>query len=318
MTSGYLKAAFDWSGVLSPPHDRLFAHLIRNANLNDLQSGSVVLIGLPFDKAIRGRLGARFAPAALRSTLATMKAHSLADGPVELEVFDLGDVALDDLAVEEAHERVEAIQKKLLTLGHIPIVLGGDHSLTYPLCRPLLDSMGASVICFDAHLDMREVSDHPCSGSSFNRLLNAGLERFVLIGARDFVNSTYHIEKAKAMASAVLIIPAYELSIRNAEEVAAKAIDFCLQGGDSIYLSVDMDAADQAKAPGVSAPTPGGLSVRELMVTVRHICKYEGVKAMDMMEVSPPLDEGGRTVRAAAAVIASMLAGLSSRANRRS
>ena len=303
---------FKWIVEKADPVDRIFADIVNLYAGGEENAGDVALWGIPFDAAIRGRPGARMAPPEIRKYLAKLKAYSLATGPVEIPVHDLGDMALVGLTVLRAHELIESAQREIISKGLFPLALGGDHSLTYPLCKPYIDQGKTSAISFDAHLDIREVHGQPCSGSSFGRLMDAGLDKLVVIGVRDFANSSYHINKANSRKTDVHIIPAYELSLRSADAIVEEAIAFC-RSSENIYLSIDMDVADQSKAPGVSAPTAGGLSIREIMVGVRLLCQHKKVKAVDICEVSPPLDERDQTIRAAATILASALAGLGSR-----
>lgn len=306
------QQTFQWRVNKADPVDELFADIISLYSPGNARPGEVAIWGIPFDAAIRGRPGASLAPPEIRRYLAKLKAYCLATGPVNIPCFDLGDIELENLTVLQAHERIEAAQREIIGKGLFPLAIGGDHSLTYPLCKPFIDGGKTSAISFDAHLDIRDVHGQPCSGSSFGRLMDAGLDKLVVIGVRDFANSSYHINKANSRKTDVHIIPAYELSIRNAEAIAEEALAFC-RSSENIYLSIDMDVADQSKAPGVSAPTAGGLSIREIMVGVRLLCQQRKVKAVDICEVSPPLDEHDQTIRAAATVLASALAGLGSR-----
>lgn len=312
MQSQHYSATFDWNIDKNDPQDTVFADLCRQVPLVDLPSQSVVLQGIPFDAAIRGRPGAKEAPPVIRRFFALLKAHSLESGPIDLRIHDIGDLVMETTDVFAAHERVEQAQNHLLEKGSLPISLGGDHSLTYPLCKPLVDRGKTAVVNLDAHLDIREVRGQPCSGSSFSRLMQAGMDRCIVIGVREFTNSTHFLEKTRRKDHPFKIISSTEVSRRNLNSIVSQVLEFC-QESDHIYLTIDMDAADQSKAPGVSAPTTSGLSIREMMVIARALAGNPKVKAVDLMEVSPPLDHNDLTSRAAAAILASVIAGLQDR-----
>lgn len=309
---GYLHN-FDWKVSRNDPKDELFADLITNTSINKLDSNSLVIQGLPFDGAIKGRPGAHAGPLAIREKFSKLKSFSLSAGNVDIDLFDLGDLALDGMTVFEAHDVVEKAQRQLFEKNCIPVSLGGDHSLTYPLCSPLIDLGPTAAISFDAHLDTREVIGEPCSGSSFSRLNEKGLEKLVVIGVRDFANSRYFINKAYENSNRLMIVPASDFTLKSVDAILRDVLGFC-DGLENLYLSIDIDVADQSKAPGVSAPTTSGLSIREIMVSTRMLATERKIKAIDLMEVSPPLDNSGMTARAAATILASVISGISSRA----
>jgi formimidoylglutamase len=307
-----LTRSHDWDGPSSDPNDEQFGGVVEAANVEEADAYDVVLVGEPYDGAVIGRKGASSGPAALREALAGVKTHHYDAGPVG-SVADLGDVrALRDATTREFFEDVTEVQRRVaeITAGvhatdALPVFLGGDNSLTYPNAAPLLDSGSLGVVNFDAHLDVREVQDEPTSGTPYRQLLGAGLDAYACVGARHFETSTTYADFVAEQGGEIV----------TAEEVgedSVAAIDAALDAlgdVDQVYVSVDLDVLDAAQAPGVSAPTPGGVTARELYRMLRLAASDSRVAGFEVVECAPPLADGDRTARAGARAIAHFLAG---------
>lgn len=302
----FASAAASWSARPGDPNDVLFAQLVA---LKD-EPARVGLFGLPFDGAVLGRPGAREGPDAIRAHLARLKPWTVERGAMSLGVRDWGNVRMP-MDVEGAHQATERAALAVLEAGQTPVALGGDHSLTFPLAKAhegRLAKLG--VINLDAHLDVRDFRGTPNSGTSFGRLLALGLvpgRNLVEVGIRDFANAPKYAEKV-TMAGGT-IIGAEEWSQHGLAAID-RAIDLAREGTDGVYLSVDVDVLDQAHAPGVSAPTPGGVTTALLFAAIRRVAERAPLVGADFMEVAPPLDRDGMTARAAAFAVAQLLAAL--------
>ncbi|ELY54622.1 formiminoglutamase [Natronococcus amylolyticus DSM 10524] len=292
-------------------NDELFGDVVERVAL-ETGDYEAVLVGEPYDGAVIGRQGAREGPPAIRRSLARTKTHHFDGGPLE-GVADLGDVAsLVETLEDEAGEPVSAVQTELretTRLVHerdaLPVFLGGDNSLTYPNVAPLLESGTVGVINFDAHLDVRAVDGEPTSGTPYRQLLEDGLDGYACVGARHFETSTAYHDFLHERGGEVV----------TAEEVGddvVAAADRALEivgDVDALYVSVDCDVLDASAAPGVSAPTPGGLRTRELFRLLRLLASDDRVAGFEIVECAPPLDREGLTADAAARAIAHFLAG---------
>jgi len=266
----------------------------------------VALFGLPFDGAVIGRKGARLGPAAIRAQLRKLKP----DGPARWR--DLGDARMPDDArsrsegndvpqhggVVAAGEVAREAMKAAIATGGFPVALGGDHSLTYGLVRGAVDALGdVSVLNLDAHLDVR-LATPPNSGTSFRRLVEDKIvdpRRIAEVGIRPFANSPKYLSWART--SGIRVVEADQL---------AKFEDALRALPDPLYVSLDIDVLDETAAPGVSAPTPGGLTTTQLFAILRALQRRR-VVAMDVVETCPPLDQDERTARAAAYAVLSMV-----------
>jgi len=265
----------------------------------------IALLGMPDDLGVRlnnGRPGAKDGPKAIREALSRygVAEQFLCDLP---RVFDAGDVVPaegdDARSLTQTHDRVSAAAENLARAGMLVIGLGGGHDLTYALARGVWRAQGQKKmpgVYFDAHLDVRET---PGSGMSFRKLLEEGIASTVrIVGFNPLVNQREHAEWF--LARACTIAP------HGSDPLGG--ID--TEGG---FVSVDIDAIDMSSAPGVSAPNPSGLPPRDVAAALEKFGQFYNLRCLDIMELSPPHDEGGRTARLAAHLLLSFLRGVGMR-----
>ncbi|WP_435346550.1 formimidoylglutamase [Haloarchaeobius sp. HRN-SO-5] len=298
----------EWTGTSTDPNDEQFGDVVEGATLETADEYDAVLVGEPYDGAVIGRTGAADGPTAIRESLAGVKTHHFDAGPVR-GVGDLGDVALPAAGgVEAVQDAVAETTAAVHATDALPVFLGGDNSLTVPNVRPLLDAGSVGVLNFDAHLDCREVPDDgPTSGTPYRQLFEAGLDAYACVGARHFETSSAYDDFVRERGA----------EVRVAEEVGddpVATVDGALESlgdVDRVYVSVDVDVLDAAFAPGVSAPTPGGITTRECYRMLRVAASDDRVAGFEVVETAPSLDRDGTTVDAAARAVAHFLAGWS-------
>ena len=281
---------FAW-GPVEPSR---FASTIRTDDPTDC---AIALLGLPDDTGVKlnhGRIGAAAGPAAFRAALARLGAREPPDilWPV---VFDAGDV-VPGASLEETHDRVSVATSALIEADLLPIAIGGGHDLTFPFVRAVAATFSALTgIYFDAHLDVRE---NVGSGMAFRRLIDASdvslLHQF---GFRPLVNNREHLDWFTAHGGTI--------------HGDTEPVD--LPAGKYLFASFDLDVIDMAFAPGVSAPNPNGWTPREAERWVRACGADHRIHSFDLMELSPPHDEGGRTARLAAHLFLTFLTGFEER-----
>jgi formiminoglutamase len=270
-----------------------------------------VLLGLPYDGGIPSRPGARFGPKALREALAS---YGSFDGQRELgDVVDMGDLALASMNAATTHARIEEAARNLFATGARPFFVGGDHGLTGSLLRGLAaarPNLRLALVTLDAHLDVREYDNESSlsSGTPFRRALETSIltgARTAMIGIRRFANSRYYLSWAREQGIHVYTVE--DVAERGAAAIAREALSLIMADADALYLSVDIDAADAAVAPGVSAVGVGGLSSREMLDVVRTVSSEPRLLGADLMELSPPHDENARTAKLAARLLLEVL-----------
>ncbi|MFB6268134.1 MAG: agmatinase family protein [Halodesulfurarchaeum sp.] len=296
---------FMWDGPSPDPNDLQVGDRVRNVSLEDGDAFDAVLLGEPYDGAVIGRRGARAGPVAIRSALATAKATSFRDGTIP-EVGDLGDVEIPDGTVSDIQQAVLEVTRAVHDLDALPVFLGGDNSMTVPNVRPLLERGSTTVINVDAHLDCRAVDGEPTSGSPYRQLLERGLDGYVVVGARHFETSAPYLEYVRDRGGT--IVPADRFDTTETGVVADQIVDAVEDENEQVYLSVDVDVLDNALVEGVSAPTPGGLTARELFRLLGQLGSRLSLSGFEVVECAPPLDPTDRTSRAASRAIAHLLA----------
>lgn len=282
----------------------------------------VAILGLPYDDAACWRKGAREAPQRLREISNTSPAVS-EDGfvvdPAVLRVRDLGDVAqrASDLALEAGDEAREGyfarVERAALdALGPAGpaqppflLSLGGDHSVTIPLARAFAKAAPErfGLVLLDAHPDLFDVYDGTplSSACPMRRALETGAvapEHLLILGTRSY--NPVELDFMKEMG--IRFVPAREVDNMGAGAAVALARER-LAGVGRVYLTLDIDVADPACAPGTGAPVAGGLSSRQLLDLVRGLLESLPVRAMDVVEVSPPLDPTDATLFLALQVV---------------
>ncbi|MFC4540500.1 formimidoylglutamase [Halosolutus amylolyticus] len=295
-----------WTAPSSDPHDEQFGDVIEATRPENADSYDAVLVGEPYDGAVIGRPGAREGPTALRTALAATKTYYLNGRPVGA-IGDLGDI---DIPSNESVRTAQSAVQEATTTAHeldtVPVFLGGDNSLTYPNVVPLLNDGSVGAISFDAHFDCRAVRGQPSSGTPYRQLYEDGLDAFAVVGARHFENSTEYAEYVDECGGAIV----------SADDVAddpIAAVDRALAAMtnvDAVYVSVDLDVLNAPEVPGVSAPTPGGISTRELFRMVRRATSIDRLAGFEVVECAPPLEDGDRTARAGARAVAYALSGI--------
>jgi agmatinase len=269
----------------------------------------VAIIGAPFDDAVSHRSGARFGPRAIRQaqyTSGSINSLQLEVEPFEiLDVVDAGDANIVPAWIERAHALIYRKVREVADTGAIPIVLGGDHSITWPSATAVAEvrrpgSIG--IVHFDAHADTANddwgvLAGH---GTPMRRLVESGAvdgRNFVQVGLRGYWPPVETFEWMQAHGLRYHFMT--EIEERGAEAVIAQAIDEALDGPDYVYLSLDIDVIDPGMAPGTGTPEPGGMLTREVLRAIRQIVGAVELAGMDVVEVSPPYDHAETTAMAA-------------------
>jgi guanidinopropionase len=210
---------------------------------------------------------------------------------------DLGDVGPNPVSLEDTFNRVVAFYGKLRAAGIVPLSLGGDHFLSYPVLKGLVDEkQPVGMIHFDAHTDLMDsyFGDFKLThGTPFRRAIEAGLldpKRTVQIGIRGTAYDFEDIEWGEEQGVRIMRIE--ELMDRGAVDVMEEARG--IVGSDDTYVSFDIDFIDPAFAPGTGTPEIGG---PDTFTAQRCVRLLEGVNIIgaDVVEVSPPFDPSGAT-----------------------
>lgn len=302
----------EWRGPSRDPNDEQFGDIIDRITLEDAENYELAIVGEPYDGGhIVGRPGARKGPDVLREALAGTKTHNLENGPVTT-IGDLGDIRYPmGQSVSEAQKAFMETTKKVHETSLVPIFFGGDHSLAYSNVAPLLEQHeSVGVINLDSHTDVREFIDgQPHTGTPFRQLLDAGLDSYVQLGARQFGLSTPYVEYARERNATIVTAEQFGRDIDQTIETALEA----MEGVEAIYISFDVDVLDTIAAPGTSSSEPGGVLSREVNQVLRALATDSRIAGFGIYEFSPMLDAENRTAIAGARAAAHFFSGFQQR-----
>ena len=266
--------------------------------------GGVAVVGIPFDSGTSYRSGARFGPRAIREASLLLWGYNNAQAvdPLEvLQVVDYGDVDVVPPSIEDTMANIEREVGTLLAGGSRILSLGGDHSVSLPLLRAHHARLGPlCVLHLDSHPDTwdREFGDRPFShGTGFRRALEEGLIReggYLQIGIRGPTTGADDLDEARRLGAEILTIDqCLEIGIPRVVEIARS-----IAHGPT-YVSLDIDSADPAFAPGTGTPEVGGFTSHQLLSILRGLAGLD-LAGFDLVEVAPPYDHGGITAILAA------------------
>jgi arginase len=258
---------------------------------------TIKLLGLPTDVNSSFERGAAKAPAVIREALwsdrGNLSTESGWEIGTDIDLSDCGDLALTDRDVAADDRSIaEAVSGMA---GAIPLLLGGDHAVTYPIVAALAAQHGPlNILHFDAHPDIyADFEGNPRSHASpFARIMEGGhAKRLVQVGIRTL---TKHCRE-QADKYGVEILP---MAGFDGAQVPV------LEG--PLYISVDIDGIDPSEAPGVSHPEPGGLRLREVLAAIHK--QTAPIVGADIVELNPDRDVGGVTAILAAKLVRELAA----------
>ena len=276
----------DYAGLLT------FAGVVYTEDPAELAGFDVAVVGAPMDDLVSDRPGTRLAPRAIRGASSTSGPHLEAgvDAFADLRVVDFGDAPVIPADPRASHAAIEATVGEVLAAGVLPVVLGGDHSITEPSVRACALAHGGPVgmVHFDTHTDTgAEVFGAEFSHGTFiRRLVDQGHldgSRYAQIGLRGYWPGPEEFGwQAEHGITSFFMHDVRDLGIR---EVVARAI--AAVGPGPVYLTVDVDVLDPAFVPGTGTPEPGGLTASELLLAVRTVATELDLIGADVVEVIP-------------------------------
>lgn len=257
--------------------------------LADYESSRYVVFGVPFDNTSSYRAGSRWAPDAMRQVSANFESYNptFDIDLVDLPIYDAGNLETSAY-VDETLQSLYETTKDLLNDGKLPIMLGGEHSLTFAMVKACAEFAGDDfgVLVLDAHFDLRKEyrgfkQNHACVSRN---ILDEVTKNLISIGIR----SGPEEEWIFARENNLKYYTADDVESTGMVEVLKEALEWldCSQ----IYLSLDMDAIDPAYAPGLGTPEPFGLSARDVRTAVRTLAPFS--IAFDIVEIAPEYDSG--------------------------
>lgn len=303
-----------------PPYAGLpsFAGFPWSEDPADLEGVDAAIVGAPFDWLASDRVGCREGPRAIRVASRPLgpEVDTGVDPDERLRLLDFGDAPVAPFEVEATRDAIMATVGQVTRAGAIPLVLGGDHSVTLPALRAVAAERGAlGLVHFDSHTDTgTHVYEHTDNhGTMMRELVSTGSvdpRRYVQIGLRGYWPDPEDF--AWQAEQGITHYTAEDVRTRGIDDVTAAAIEGA--GSGPVYLSVDIDVLDPAFAHRTGTPEAGGLLPRELLASVRRIAEALELAAADVVETVPS-DWGTADTPAltAAAVVGTTLTGIAAR-----
>ena len=271
-----------------------------------LAGAEVALIGCPQDEGVlrnKGRVGAALAPAEIRRALYR---YPVSEAHAGLRLVDLGDIRPGP-TLEETHDALHAMVRLCLRQGLKVVVLGGGNDISYPDCSALARELD-SVLAFniDRHLDVR-ADPVRNSGTPYRQLLEEGFikpEAFHEVGINSFANSLAYRRYAEGLGLGVH----YLAELRERGVGAAVRAIVGASAAEGIFFGFDLDVVAAAEAPGVSDPSPMGLTAKEVCEIADVAAGDPRTRVVEISEVNPVYDRDGITAKLAANLVMRALA----------
>ena len=275
----------DYAGFLS------FAGAPLAQEPEELAGVDVAIVGAPTDDLVSDRPGARFGPRAIRAASCPPGPHLEArvDALRALKLVDFGDAPVVPADPARTRAAIEATVSQVVGARAVPIVLGGDHSITEPNVAAVAAAHGpVGLVHFDTHTDTgAEVFGVEVShGTPMYRLVEAGRvdpRRYVQIGLRGYWPGEPEFAwQAERGITSYFMHDVREVGIRGVVERTVGRV-----GPGPVFLTVDVDVLDPAFAPGTGTPEPGGMTSADLLWACRELARQLDVVGADVVEVIP-------------------------------
>jgi agmatinase len=270
------------------------------ANLDELHADFAVL-GVPFDEGTWGWPGERYGPRAMRESSQEYN-HDLTEGFYYIDGdrtvlkgkrwADAGDVPVMPTVPAQTDDKITEMVRKIRAKGAFPVVLGGDHSITFPVLRAF--DVPVTVIHFDAHLDTWNGAPGNLDHASWvNRAVTLShVKKVMQIGQRGLANDEEAVGNARKAHTTIV----------TSEQIHRRGVEWALSqvpASENIYITFDVDVMDPTLAPGTGTLEPDGLSFSEIDGLLKGVTSKGRLVGMDVVEVNPMRDSSTRTEQTA-------------------
>ncbi len=258
---------------------------------SDYERAHYVICGVPFDGTSSYRMGSRLAPDGMRAASYNFETYSsFFDYDLEdADIYDAGNLEVAN-TIDDTLLGISKYADKFVNDGKIPIVLVGEHSLSYPFVKACKKKHpGLGFVVLDAHLDMREEyrnekNSHACIS---RHVIEELTRKYVSIGIRSGAREEYDYVRENK----ITMFTAEDVHSRGIEKVISEFRDY-IKG--PVYLSIDMDAIDPAYAPALGTPEPYGITPRDVRIVIS--CLAPHIVGFDLVEIAPAYDFGGTAI----------------------
>jgi len=280
-----------------------FVSFLRSPTCTDLDrlDADIAVLGAPSDEGSPWKPGARFAPRKIRELSVQFAGRGTVDGQrgyydiaenrryldherINRRLVDCGDSDIVYTNVQKTFDNITRDVARILAAGALPVVIGGDHAVTYPVVRAFKHRL--HVVHFDAHMDYRPFV-HGVQWANGNPIRNvarlATVGSIVQVGIRSLRTRQADVKDSRARGNDIVTVPDYRR--RGAGRILER-----LPQGEPVYVSIDIDVLDLPLVPGCASAEVNGLSYEELREALVAIARHAEVVGFDLVEVNPMLD----------------------------
>jgi agmatinase len=280
----------------------------------ELAGADVAIVGAPTDDLVSDRPGTRYGPRAIRAASCPPGPHLEAgvDALAELRVVDFGDAPVLPADAVATHRAIEDTVSAVVAAGVLPVILGGDHSISEPDVRACAANGPIGLVHFDTHTDTgTEVFGVELShGTPMFKLVEQGIvdpARYVQIGLRGYWPGEKEFSWQREYGIRSFFM--HDIRERGIKDVVEDAVGGLGEG--PVFLTVDIDVLDPAFAPGTGTPEPGGMTTGDLLWASREVATRVELAGADVVEVIPTaIGSADITALAADRVVREILTGL--------
>ncbi len=276
----------------------------------------VAVVGTPLDQGSFDRTGSRNGPRAIREAsqmygtafLPERGVYDVELGRYKLantKVVDYGDVPVAPTLTQENQDAITEAVKDILGHDVFPIVLGGDHSITFPVVRAY-EGVALDIVHFDTHMDFADnmlgiTHSHANPIKRVSELDN--VQNITQVGIRGLLNPDLYVDEARDFGARVV----------TATDAIKSGPDWVLSqipAAENFYVTIDIDVLDPSVAPGTGTPEPGGFNYLQMKEMLTALPKKGKIVGFDLVEVNPLYDPGGITALVATRLIIDFLAAI--------
>jgi agmatinase len=302
------------------------------AELSDLREGDIAILGIPFDTTCGSRQGARFGPRGIREgslhfmyqlgalTKSRKEMVDVHTGerfrfPPKDILKDVGDSPVYPADIPKTAESIRSNVKTITEKGSTPVILGGDHYVTWPAFAGFAAAHAGQgkigYVHIDSHLDLTDDTEawgkdyHGSTARRISEMECIDLKSMVWIGIGGSCQTTERWEFVQK--NGCKIFTSRDISDQGIGKVTREAIERASEKTETVYVTIDIDVVDHAFAPGTGSYVFGGITSAQFLELMDVLGKTECIGGLDLVEVAPPLDPTGATSRLAATGLISFL-----------
>ncbi len=262
---------------------------------NEYEKSKMVVFGAGYDGTVSYRPGTRFAPNEMRMEFGGLETYSpyLELDLEDINIFDGGNLELPFGSKKRVLEMISEYVEKLCTDNKIPIMIGGEHLVTFPVVKEISKKYDdLHFIQFDAHADLRDdyMGEKLSHATVIRRIWETiGDGKIYQFGIRSGTKEEFAFAKQHTQM--------IKFTCNGLDEVVKKLKN------KPVYITIDLDVLDPSAMPGTGTPEPGGITFNQMIESLMALHKLENIVGVDIVELSPHYDHSGISTATACKIL---------------